>query len=211
MTFGLITEGPTDQIVLHTLLARYIDPNVDIRTVQPNTDSTDKAAHFGGWRLVLNYCQSPDMVAVLEANDYVIIQMDTDVCDDYGVSKRQGELDLTGDEIVAQTKEVIIANIGAELYSKHKEKVIFAISYESIECWLLPLYFTDNSRTKTLNCCEKLNQELIKKGFTIDCNSKAPRYYNKICREIKSRKQVEAMSAHNGSFNQFVAQLPPLQ
>jgi hypothetical protein len=49
MAFGLITEGPTDQIVLNYILARYFkDPNIEIRPVQPNTDSTDEEETKGG-------------------------------------------------------------------------------------------------------------------------------------------------------------------
>jgi hypothetical protein len=208
MTFGLITEGPTDQLVLRTLLARFFaDPDIDTRTVQPNVDSTDKKDHFGGWKNVLNYCSSPDMAAALEANDYVVIQLDTDVCEEYGVMKRQGGQDKTTEEIFTATKEKIIESISLGLYNLHKDKVIFAISYNEIECWLLPLYFNNNLRTKTINCCDQLNQALAKVGFTVDCGNKQVKYYNKICKNIKGKDMVVNMSAHNNSFNQFVQQL----
>ena len=86
MVFHLITEGPTDQTVLRHILTRYFsNPDLDIRPLQPNVDSSDPAEHFGGWSLVLNYCKSPEMVialkfAALEQEGYVLIQLDTDVC-----------------------------------------------------------------------------------------------------------------------------------
>ncbi len=207
MTFGLITEGPTDQVVIRNILARYFSPNIDTRPVQPNTDATDEIAHFGGWVRVLEYCKSTDMAIALQVYDFVIIQLDTDVCEEYGVQKREGGSDISGDEIVQKTKAVIIEKIGVDLYAQYNQKIIFAISYDSIECWLLPIYFADNRKTKTLNCCETLNQELTKKGFTLDCNNKKEKYYHKICKEIKSKTQLEAISVHNNSFNQFIQKL----
>ena len=214
MTFGLITEGPTDQVVLKYLLAGYFsNPDIDIRAVQPNIDATDRVSP-GGWQRVLNYCKSPDMAAVLQVEGFVIIQMDTDCCEEFGVQKRESGKDMTNEEIVEKTKNVIIGYIGKDLFTEFNQKIIFAISHESIECWLLPLYYNDNNRTKTLNCCENLNQELQKGTFTLDCNSKQKKYYEKICRDkrdkIRNRALIETISVHNVSFNQFIQRLSSL-
>jgi len=209
--FGLITEGPTDQVVIKHLLAKYFsNPDIDTRPVQPNKDATDIRAHFGGWGRVLEYCQSPDMAKALQMFDFVIIQIDTDVCEEYGVSRRDGGEDCTDEQIILKTKNVIIQKIGPELFNLYKGKIIFAISYESIECWLLPLYFNDHSRAKTKNCCEKLNQGLPKGGFTIDCNNKKPKYYEIICKNIRNKHQIDQISVHNNSFNHFVRTLAAL-
>lgn len=212
MTFGLITEGPTDQVVLRYLMAKFFgDPDIDIRSLQPNVDATDQADKDGGWGRVRNYCQSADMPAVLEANHHVIIQIDTDVCEDYGVGKRDGDRDLTDIEIVEKTREIIVGYIDPALFVQYGPKIIFAISHESIECWLLPLYYINANRTKTTNCCETLNRELMKGDFTLDCNSKKDKFYHRIFRdkkrELRNRADVENMSVHNNSFNQFVTQL----
>jgi len=208
MTFGLITEGPTDQVVIRHLLAKYFsDPNIDTRPVQPNTDSTDEENHRGGWGRVFKYCSSEDMGIALQGYDHVVIQIDTDVCEDYGVPKREGDTDLTGDQIIERTKALIIGRIGKELYEQYGRKIIFAISYDSIECWLLPLYYTNNNKSKTTNCCDTLNQELRKEDFTIDCSGKKVLYHNKVCRKIKSKEQIESISEHNTSFRQFIQYL----
>ncbi len=212
MVFGLITEGPTDQTVLRYIMSKFFaDPDIDIRSVQPNADSTDKADEDGGWGRVRNYCKSADMLATLEANDYVVIQMDTDVCEDFGVKKREGDRDLTAEEIIDKTKDIITSYIGTGINEKYSAKIIFAISHDSIECWLLPLYYTNNNRTKTLNCCEVLNRELMKGDFTLDCNSKQNKFYTRIFRDkkdlLRNRKQIENMAVFNSSFQQFVSQL----
>ena len=208
MVFHLVTKGPTNQAVLKYILAKYYaNPDIDVRQVQPNTDSTDAEAHFGGWVKIFKYCSSPDMTTILEVDGYVIIQIDTDVCEDYGVKKREGANDNTTEQIIQGTKAIIIHKIGTKLYERYKSKIVFAICHESMECWLLPLYFNDNSRTKTYNCCNKLNQELIKEGFTIDIEHKKVPYYHKICKKIKNRVQIESMCVFNAGFQQFIQEL----
>jgi hypothetical protein len=210
-TFGLITEGPTDQVILRYLLAKFFsNPNIDTRPVQPNTDSTDTLAHLGGWGRALAYCKSAGMIIALQAYDFMIIQVDTDRCEDFGVMKREGCHDVSNEEIAEKTKAVIIEHIGNDLYRQYHQKIVFAISHESIECWLLPLYFNDNNRKKTFNCCEKLNQELIKDGFTLDCNNKKEKYYYRICKKIRNKEHVESIAAHNHSFSLFIQRLASL-
>lgn len=212
MIFRLITEGPTDQTVLRYILAKYFaEPDIDVRPVQPNTDSTDTQDHLGGWSRVMKYCNSLDMAMVLEADGCVVIQIDTDRCEDYGVVKRVDGRDKTEAELIGATKATLIDKIGEALYERHSDKIAFAISHESIECWLLPLYYNDNSRTKTVNCCNKLNQELVKEGFTLDCENKKEKYYHKICKKIKNKTHVEAISGFNSSFNEFIQNLAKTQ
>lgn len=212
MTFGLITEGPTDQVVLRHLLARYFsDSDIDTRPVQPNSDSTDRQDHFGGWKNVLNYCSSTDMLTTLEGNNYVIIQIDTDICEEYGVKRRENGEELSADNIVEKTKAVIVASIGEKIFEEFSNKILFAISYDSIECWLLPLYYTNNIKSKTANCCDTLNQELRKEEFTIDCSGKKVLYHQKVCKKIRNKELIESISVHNNSFNQFIQSLATIQ
>ena len=208
MIIGLITEGPTDQIIIKQLLAKYLgDPNIDTRTLQPNTDCSDIAKHFGGWGRVFDYCASSDFETALQAMDFVLIQLDTDVCEEYGVKKRIGDRDVHESEIIEEAKTKLIQKMGISLYRAYKGKIILAISHGSLECWLLPLYFNDNNRKKTMNCCNQLNQALKKEGFTIDCNHKAPLFYNKICKNLKNKAQILKMKDGNLSFNDFINRL----
>jgi len=52
-----------------------------------------------------------------------------------------------------------------EFYEKHENSIIFAISVHSIECWLLPLYYTDKRKAKTMNCPGTVDKALRKKGL----------------------------------------------
>jgi hypothetical protein len=60
ISFGLVTEGLTDQIVIENILAGYFNsPDLDIRQLQPerNKDNENKFK-YGDWTLVFKYCKS---------------------------------------------------------------------------------------------------------------------------------------------------------
>ncbi len=44
ITFGLIAEGPSDQVVIENILVGYFDnPDIIIKPLQPLRDQTDKS------------------------------------------------------------------------------------------------------------------------------------------------------------------------
>ena len=72
-TFGLITEGKTDQIVIDNILAGYFNSrDIDINELQPLRDETDKnrSETFGGWYRVFEYCRSIRFKEAFQFNDY---------------------------------------------------------------------------------------------------------------------------------------------
>ncbi len=156
--FGFITEGLTDQIVIEYILSGYFDTDdLDINELQPIRDETDKnrSENYGGWTLVFEYCKSDRFKQAFQFNDYIIIQIDTDVCEEkhYDVSKRNEDgKELEPVDLIHNVREKFKKElIGEEFFNNNKEKIIFAISVHSIECWLLPLYFTDNRKAKIVN------------------------------------------------------------
>ena len=62
ISFGLITEGLTDQIVIENILAGYFNsPDIDVKPLQPERDKdNENKSEAGGWTLVFDYCQSKD-------------------------------------------------------------------------------------------------------------------------------------------------------
>lgn len=81
-SFALITEGITDQVAISAVLYGLYDEEPEIRPVQPLRDATDEArqGNRAGWEKVFEYCASDDFAAIFATNDYVIVQVDTDVC-----------------------------------------------------------------------------------------------------------------------------------
>ena len=83
--FGLITEGKTDQIIIENILSGYFnDPDIVINWLLPLRDETDKhrIENYSNWYKVFEYCQSDKFKESFQFNDYVIVQIDTDVSEE---------------------------------------------------------------------------------------------------------------------------------
>ncbi len=209
--FGLITEGPTDQIVIENILSGYFDDSdIVFNPIQPLRDETDKnrIENIGGWTLVLEYCGSTNFQQIFSFNDYIIIQIDTDVCNQegFGVEKRKDGVELTCEELIESVKERLINIIGTDYYERHSAQIFFAISVDSIECWLLPIYYRDNRKAKTTGCLETLNRELPKKkNFTIA--AKTFRYYDEASEDYLRSKIILAKYKENPSLRVFMEEI----
>ena len=209
-TFGLIAEGITDQIVIKNILAGYFNnPNIRVYPLQPLTDETDenKAKNYGGWSQVIDYCQSDEFQDAFQSNEYVIIQIDTDVSQDwnapYTVSHRDKNGELTPEQLIEKVIEMLVGLIEEDFYQQHQERIIFAISVHSIECWFLPLYYSDNRKAEITNCLKRLNRELAKKEkFTID--AKKPKYYRAISKKYIKHNILMKHYQENPSLKRFI-------
>lgn len=209
-SFALVTEGLTDQIVIENILFGFFnDPNISVNPLQPLRDATDRSRTVspGNWHQVLEYCASERFRGAFQFNDYVIVQIDTDVAVEYGVSERDEEgNELSVQDIIERVKAALIAHIGQGFYETYSRRILFAVAVQSIECWLLPLLFSDNKRAKTSNCLGTLNQGLARsRNFTID--AKRPDYYDTISSEYIKRKKLMAVYSFNPSLKVFVDNL----
>jgi hypothetical protein len=211
ISFGLVTEGLTDQIVIENILAGYFNsPDLDIRQLQPERDKdNENKSTYGGWTLVFDYCKSRDFQEALQFIDYIIIQIDTDVSEDYNIPKQDENGEFTPQQLIEKVIEKFRGAIGDNFYSTYQQKIIFAISVHSIECWLLPLYYTDQKKkSKFKNCLETLNLELPKKHkFTIDANAKNPEYYRIISEPYRKHKVLMKHYAENPSLKTFIEEI----
>ncbi|CAD5977288.1 hypothetical protein PCC7805_04265 [Planktothrix agardhii] len=210
-TFGLITEGLTDQIVIENILSGHFDRNnLSVHPLQPerNKDNDNKSGH-GGWTLVIKYCKSLDFQQAFQFNDYVIIQIDTDVLDGYdGISYHDEKGVLSPEQLIEKVKEKFKSLIGEAFYSEHSRRIIFAIAVHSIECWLLPLYYEDNRQQKIVHCLKKLNRAINKKeGFTIDEKAKNPEYYRDLSNAYSDNQTLTEHSPNNPSLNSFIEEI----
>jgi hypothetical protein len=206
-TFAGITEGITDQIIIENILAGYFNPDVDVNWLQPLRDTTDanRASNYGGWSQVFEYCQSEDFKEAFQFNEYIIIQIDTDVSEEhYGVPHRDSDIELLPEQLVENVIAKFKSSIGEDFYSRYEDKIIFAIAVHSTECWLLPLYYTDSKKAKIKNCLKTLNQALKREGFTIDPNNKKTEYYRNISSKYGKRKTLLNCCKENPSFKIFI-------
>lgn len=204
-TFGLIAEGKTDHAVLkNILIGHFNDPDLYVSPLQPTTDATDAAEmqRFGGWTNVLNYCASHHLVEALDANDFLIIHVDTDCThiSPFDVPTIPNE---PLESWVKRVQKRLIQQIGADIYALYEHRIVFAIAVEAIECWLLPLHYNNNEskiQAATKNCFYKLQQKnsLIRKDKTI---------YHRISKDFQKNKILKDSMPKNPSLHLFIRNL----
>ncbi|MCY1058642.1 hypothetical protein [Nannocystis sp. SCPEA4] len=211
-SFAVVAEGPSDFLVLNQILAGYFaNPNIVVNQLQPAVDATSGSSSPGGWFEVFRYLRSEKLAGAFAHNDYVVIHIDTDVCEEphFGVPRRRPDgTEYTTEELHDFTVARLIREIEPEVFARFQARFIFAVAVDSIECWLLPLYYTDSRRAKTTNCLNTLNSAIsAREGFSIDVEKKQVKYYRKIVKALGKRKELDAHSRHNASFQRFLGAL----
>jgi len=209
--FGLITEGITDQIVIENILCGfykdYDDLDEEISPLEPPRDETDmKQAYseFGtGWSAIFNYLSETRFRDDVLNSEYVIIQIDTDIAEEFGCSLTQSV-----EEIIKSVIEKIVEKIDSKelFYQENREKIIFAISVHSLECWILPIY-ESNKKEKIIACEDKLKKAVVKvsKKLKVDKNYKN---YDKLTQDFLKHKKLMKITSQNSSFQIFIDKLP---
>ncbi|CAD5915847.1 MAG: phage tail protein [Planktothrix agardhii KL2] len=215
ITFGLITEGLTDQIVIENILHGYFNTEPVVNPLQPERDKdNDDKSDYGGWTLVFKYFQerASDFQQAFQYLDYVIIHIDTDRSQDknYDIPHQDEKgVKLTPEQLIEKVKEKFKSLIGEPFYSDYSRRIIFAIAVDSTECWLLPLYCNKKAhKQKIVHCLDTLNSAINKKkGFTIDNNAKNPDYYRTLSKPYSKHKTFIKNYPNNPSFNSFIKEI----
>jgi len=207
--FGLVTEGITDQIVIENILCGfykdYDDLDDDIFPLEPPRDETDnKQAHseFGtGWSAIFNYLGESRFRDDVLNSEYIIIQIDTDIADDLNCSR-----DQSIDEVIKCMIQKMIEKIDSQesFYCDHKEKIIFAVSVHSLECWILSIY---NKNEKIHTCEDKLKKEIRKASKKLKVE-KNYRNYNELSQYFLKYKNLMNVCDNNRSLQIFINALP---
>lgn len=215
-SFGVICEGPSDFIVIKRIIEVFFkNEDVFINCVQPKIFPTEKS-DFGGWSRVIKCCSDNTLSKVFEYNDYAIIQIDSDhTCDSpLNISKidekgKTKPIDNLLDEIIDQLN----CEIKKNKENKYDSKILFAICIQSLECWLLPVLFSDKHAKCTDNCLYILNKAVQKKFKKYPVihkknkNDEGRKVYEELIRYWKKRKDIETSSKCNIGFKYFVKSL----
>lgn len=217
-SFAIICEGISENLTLQYIVEKTMKSEFYFADIQPRTAINHGRAvqeGSGGWTEVLSHCNTEEFKLALQSNDYLIVQIDTDRCDDpkFGVKKLDDNNDPRHEsEIYDDIVHRLLLNVDREFYEANKNRIIFAICFEEIECWFLPLFFNDKRACATIGCINKINQELHKEkgGYNIpedDKNStRAYGTYRFILRKLK-RKDIPKVATSNFGFQMFVEQL----
>lgn len=206
--FGLVAEGNSDHAVLENILLGLFEEDIsdEITTLQPIRGATDEEAikAFGGWHKVFEYCRSEDFRGAFQEVQYLVIQIDTDVSEQTHYDVKQADEsgkkvtpEVLVEKIKSKFEQIIVNEFGKEFFQNHQDRILFAISVDEIECWLLPLYYTDNTKLKTNNCDHKLHQKAGK--FEKNYSN-----YDKISKDFRKSKTLTKLYSQNPSLKIFV-------
>jgi hypothetical protein len=212
-TFALVCEGGTDQRFLEHLLHGLYGNQVQANPLQPVLDATDqnRQGNFGGWENVFAFLERMDsMDEVFATNDYLIIQIDTDVCEhvNFGVGKQKAGENKTTYRLILDVRERLIEKIGIEVYAKYEKHIAFAICVHSLECWLLPLHAKSHAdQIAVLNCEERLARAFAAKDEKYEKDSI---FYRKACKPLRKKDGIELCYSNSESFRHFHRSLPPI-
>jgi len=147
-SFAIICEGVSENLCIRAIIERFfsqsepsfsnIEPELEIR------HHKQVQAGFGGWMEVLNHCTTEVFKEALISNDYLIVQIDTDRCDqppfNIKLQNEGGHLRPDGD-IYIDVVHRILQNVDSTFYETNINRIIFAVCFNEIECWFLPIFF----------------------------------------------------------------------
>lgn len=215
-SFGLVAEGPTDHWVLKNILFGYFgDPDLEIHPLQPLLDATDASQAHGGWNKVLDYIESDVFTSAFDRNDFIVIQIDTDHLHEAPFNLNRQNSDGKEappseivERVVEKLRQIMDNRLGDGFSSRMESRIIYAISVEEIECWLLPLLYTDRNKSRTRNCLYKLNEKLARNGQqTINPGHKAPNQYRDISKSFSRSKELIRHRHDNPSLSIFLSEI----
>jgi hypothetical protein len=183
----------------------------EIFALEPPRDETDmKQAYseFGtGWSAIFNYLSESRFRDDVLNSEYIIIQIDTDIAEEMECSKTKTVEEII--ECVIQ-KMVDTIDMNESFYEKYREKIIFAISVHSLECWILPIYKSAKSE-QIIECEKKLKYEVAtskSKKINKLKTEKNYRNYDKLTQDFLKHKKLIKIASQNSSFQIFIDKLP---
>lgn len=221
-SFAIICEGISENLSLHAIIEKMRQTDSYFADIQPRTEVTHSHTvqeGSGGWTEVLSHCNTDVFRRALQNNDYLVVQVDTDRCDEstFGIKKTdENNQPRPMDEIYDDIISRLLQDVDKEFYEANKERIIFAICFDEIECWFLPLFYSDKRACATTGCISKINQELSKdkSGYYIPEKGKngpnARSTYQFIFKKIK-RKEIPNIAKHNYGFQKFVEQMDAIK
>jgi hypothetical protein len=217
MRFALITEGPSEHRVIKHIVSKYFkDHDPEINQIQPKLiDGKQDNRTPGGWNEVLKYCERKELIDIFIENDYLIIQIDTDQSQSvsFGVSHTHQNNNIkTVDELCSEVVEKLEGLMPEGIKIKHGDRIFFAICVHTIECWLLPLFYTNSHQSKTLNCLDTLNAAFRRNNIHIvnAANKNEPngiRSYEEALKNWRRKQDIAKSAKHNTGFERFVESL----
>ena len=210
---GIVSEGVSDFRTLQHIIERYLKSKEgeEYYAIRLNPkEERNKQIGFGTWQGVFRYISGQDdkkliVEALEEGCEYVMVQIDTDVCEQYQVPH-----DLTNVEALWESvRQKLESSVHPEF---DKTKLIYAICIDELECWLIPFIDTDKKHCINMDrCLNIVNGDLGKKDYFIDKEHKnsigAQKAYEYILKQKKKPKEIKECSEFNYGFKKLIEQL----
>jgi len=203
--FQFVGEGLTDYIVLKNILVGFFkDKNLLLNRLLPREKEPV------GWGNVLNYLLTDEFRVGVNNTDYIVIQIDTDRCEDWNEGLHHiGDDSEKLDDFVQEVIAALIRRIGLDFYTQNEDKILFAISVHDIECWLLPFIADQPAhQSKTVGCVNAVERIAQKKGFSIhQKNYEDGKHYEGFSQDMKNHNILMHKYSSNPSLKIFIDSL----
>lgn len=220
ITIGIISEGRTDQIIIQHVLFGYFAAHRDeleIEPVFPPERTADGIAH-GGWTVLKGWLQSGAHRQVLQFRDYLVVHVDTDVCEQLGfdVSRRDPETGAPRDVMTLRAAVIdrLTEWMGRDFCETYRDRLLFAIAVDQTECWLLPLLVTQKAKqAKTTGCLQAAEHAIALAAGPKLCRgdgSKDVRAYIKASQPYLKNKTLMGLGPRNASLAALLTDLAAL-
>lgn len=212
---AVICEGVSEFNIIAHIVSRYCGDH-SLNAIQPKINDIDATqATDGGWSRVLVHCTPEVFDNIFQFNDYLIIQIDTDSSHISPYEVKHCFPDGSGKShkrLHAEIKARLMAGIPHSVRCKYLDRIFFAICHNEIECWLLPIYYSDNNRCRTNNCIYTLNRALSKKKMPgiPDEGKNSPmarKTYRVILKNLKKKDDISRIASGSFGFSAFIAGL----
>jgi hypothetical protein len=214
-TIGILSEGVTDHAVIKQVLLGFFEKDAD--DLYLNSSFPPEVTPFGepiegGCTVLKQRLLDGHHRLALQDNDYLVIHIDTDVCEEtgYDVPRRDPATGAHREPEVLRIAAIerLKQWLGADFCDAHGNRVLFAIAVDSIECWLLPLLEGKLAKQrKTTGCLAAANEALKRTGSKrLDADNPVRRYSIEAVPYSK-RKTLMAKGPLNPSLRAFLDEL----
>jgi hypothetical protein len=213
-TIGILSEGRTDQKVIEQVLLGFFNRTdaLEINPFFPPEVPLPGEPEEGGWTVLKRRLQGGHHRQALQFNDYLVIHIDTDVCEEigYGVPRRDPSTGAALEPDVLRKAAIgrLIEWLDPDFHAKYGHRLLFAVAVDTIECWLLPLLEDKPAKQrKTTGCAAAANVALKRAGRdSLGKGNKLRRYADE-AEPYLTRKTLLARGRLNPSLCAFLDEL----
>jgi len=213
-TIGILSEGRTDQVVIERVLQGFFgrDDRLEVNPIFPPEVPPVGEPEEGGWTVLKHHLMQGRHRQALSLNDYLVIHIDTDVCEDVGFEVPRRDPASESARSPEELREAVIDRLrewmGRDFCQTYGTRLLFAIAVDGIECWLLPLLEDKPAkRSKTTGCRDAADAALSRAGRpSLGATDRVRRYMEEASPYLK-RKTLMKKGQFNPSLGSFLREL----